>query len=131
MVPEQTVYRVQPSTGGDLETGTGITTGKNLSPITGPVTPAISPRWRGVKQGLFALVGTFLFIPVLMILGLTGTIPMPGLMGILVLMIFGSLLRVAYALFFESGVKEIHSPQSILDTEIDDTEKDRPPDLLL
>jgi len=63
VVPEQTVYRVQPSTGGDLETGTGITTGENLSPITGSVTPAISPRWRGVKQGLFALVGTIPFYP--------------------------------------------------------------------
>lgn len=64
---------------------------------------AISPRKRGLKQGLFIFLLTFLFAP------LTGMLSMwigarPTAVGVVTVIFFmGGLLRMVYALMFESS----------------------------
>ena len=60
-----------------------------------------SPRWRGVKQGLFLLMLMLVVVPVLGItLRMFGLFPWP--IGIAVFALGGGgLLRIAYALMFE------------------------------
>lgn len=62
-----------------------------------------SPRKRGVKQGAFIFLLTFFVVPILGILAAaTGSEPVAA--GIAaVLLIFGGLLRIVYALMFESS----------------------------
>lgn len=103
----KTVFRLQPPTGDNEPTA--IDTGRGLAPTTGGTPPVLgtSPRWRGVKMGLFIVIGAILFTPILGILGITGTIPLGGLVAILFLAIFSGLLRIVYALFFESNEKPL------------------------
>lgn len=63
-----------------------------------------SPRRRGVMQGVFFFLLTFLFVPLTGILtAFLGIEPfLPAISAILFFM--GGLLRVVYALMFESGV---------------------------
>lgn len=63
-----------------------------------------SPRRRGVMQGVFFFLLTFLFVPLGGILTAFLNIPpfLPAISAILFLV--GGLLRIVYALMFESGV---------------------------
>jgi len=63
-----------------------------------------SPRRRGVMQGVFFFLLTFLFVPLAGVLTAFLGIP-PFLPAIAAIVFFmGGLLRVVYALMFESGV---------------------------
>jgi hypothetical protein len=79
-------------------------TGGVLPPVTLPASQLEqSPRSRGVKQGLFMFLLTFLVAPILGMLSvfLLGIRPWP--MGIAIFLLgVGGLLRMAYALMFES-----------------------------
>ena len=67
------------------------------------VSKAISPRKRGVKQGAFIFLLSFLVVPVLaMIAVATNDEPIAAAIGA-VLLICGGLIRIVYALMFESG----------------------------
>lgn len=61
-----------------------------------------SPRWRGVKQGLFLMLLTLVVVPLLAILLRFGIGTNPWPLGVVVFLLGGGgLLRIAYALMFE------------------------------
>jgi hypothetical protein len=61
-----------------------------------------SPRWRGVKQGLFLMLLTVVLVPLLGILLRFGIGTNPWPLGVVVFLLGGGgLLRIAYALMFE------------------------------
>src|SRR6187549_1142230 len=70
---------------------------------TGVTGSADSPRRRGIKKGVFWALLTVLVVPIMALLTLLFRIPpfLPVL-GALIFAV-GGLLRVAYALLFESG----------------------------
>jgi len=81
-----------------LQTG-----GQDPLAITRPGPHAISPRKRGLKQGLFLFLLTFLVAPLMVMISLALNIE-PFLVGIAVVVCFiGGLLRMVYALMFESA----------------------------
>lgn len=63
---------------------------------------AISPRKRGLKQGLFIFLLTFLFAPIVGMISVALRIPPFGVGIVSVLFFMGGLLRMIYALMFES-----------------------------
>ncbi len=64
-----------------------------------------SPRTRGIKQGAFLMLSTLVVVPVVIFLGVA-MLGMPGELIPLtaVVCVMGGLLRMLYALFFESNV---------------------------
>jgi hypothetical protein len=64
-----------------------------------------SPRTRGVKQGAFLMLSTFVVVPIVIFLGVS-LLGMPGelIPLVAVVTVMGGLLRMLYALFFESNV---------------------------
>ena len=63
---------------------------------------ASSPRKRGIKQGAFIFLLTFLIVPLIAIIAIAvGEKPIAAAMTA-VFLIFGGLLRIVYALMFES-----------------------------
>ncbi|MDT7809049.1 MAG: zinc-ribbon domain [Acidobacteriota bacterium] len=64
-----------------------------------------SPRSRGIKQGAFLMLSTVVVVPVVIFLGVV-LIGLPGELIPLasILCVMGGLLRMLYALFFESSV---------------------------
>src|SRR5215204_3827370 len=65
---------------------------------------ADSPKRRGIKQGIFVFLLTFLVVPLLALLSLALNIePFAVAVGALLFGI-GGILRIVYALLFESGV---------------------------
>jgi hypothetical protein len=79
---------------------TGGTLPENLLPAV-PVT--LSPRSRGIRQGAFMFLLTFVIAPIVGFLSMAiGLRPWP--VGIVVALLgLGGLLRMAYALLFETG----------------------------
>ena len=70
---------------------------------------ADSPRRRGVKQGIFFFLLGFLIVPLLALLTLAlGVEPFMPVIGALLFGV-GSLLRIAYALMFESGAGNLNT----------------------
>lgn len=71
---------------------------------TGFTGTAGSAKRRGVKQGVFIFLLTFLIVPLLIMVAMaTNDEPFLALLG-LILFGIGGLIRTAYALMFESGV---------------------------
>jgi hypothetical protein len=64
-----------------------------------------SPRTRGIKQGAFLMLSTLVIVPIVIFLGVA-LLGMPGELIPLVgsVCVMGGLLRMLYALFFESNV---------------------------
>jgi hypothetical protein len=94
-----------------------------------------SPRSRGIKQGLFIFLLTFLIVPIVAIITVAMNVQPYGVVIASILFAVGGLLRMAYALMFEasgetagtgsttaaikqglaermSGPRELSSPQS-------------------
>ena len=61
-----------------------------------------SPRNRGLKQGLFIFLLTFLIVPLIAMATLVLRAPPFGIAITAILLVMGGLLRMAYALMFES-----------------------------
>jgi hypothetical protein len=81
-----------------LQTG-----GLNPLAVSTGKTTTQSARKRGLKQGLFLFLLTFLFAPLMGMLSMALNIE-PFLVGVAVIICFiGGLLRMAYALMFESA----------------------------
>lgn len=72
---------------------------------TGLMGSATSPRRRGVKQGGFVFLLTFLVVPILIVISIMLNLK-PAVFPMLAMFLLGvgGLLRIAYALMFESGV---------------------------
>lgn len=88
---------------GFLLTGVAAVVGNNGELPGGSAERKDSPRKRGIKQGAFIFLLTFIVVPLLgMFHVATNTEPVLAGMGA-VLLIFGGLLRIVYALMFESG----------------------------
>lgn len=68
---------------------------------------AISPRRSGIKQGLFAVILSFLMLPFLIFLAAGGLLPGRFVVLVFLLSLFGGLIRGLYALIFESGEKDL------------------------
>jgi hypothetical protein len=64
-----------------------------------------SPRTRGIKQGAFLMLSTLVVVPIVIFLGVA-MLGMPGelIPLVAVVCVMGGLLRMLYALFFESNV---------------------------
>lgn len=76
--------------------------------------PATSPRKRGLKQGLFIFLLSFLVVPLLAIATIALNVDEPFAVAIAaVLLTVGGLLRMAYALMFESGVPTLKTGEAI------------------
>lgn len=81
-----------------LQTG-----GQNPLAITTAGPQALSPRKRGLKQGVFLFLLTFLVAPLMGMVSMALNIE-PFLVGIAVVLCFiGGLLRMVYAVMFESA----------------------------
>ncbi|HEX8290093.1 MAG TPA: zinc ribbon domain-containing protein [Pyrinomonadaceae bacterium] len=63
----------------------------------------ISPRKRGVRQGLFIFLLTFLVVPIIAVLTIWAGAEPYGVAISAILLFVGGLLRMAYALMFESS----------------------------
>jgi hypothetical protein len=63
-----------------------------------------SPRKKGLKQGLFIFLLTFLIVPLVAIISVAIQAPIWGIPITAILLTVGGLLRIAYALMFESNV---------------------------
>ena len=76
-----------------------------LPMLTAPKDKSLStPRKRGLRQGLFIFLLTFLFVPIVAIFTLMVRAEEPFLVAITAILFFmGGLLRMAYALMFESN----------------------------
>lgn len=74
--------------------------------VPGSETPASkpSPRNRGVKQGIFVFLLGFLVVPIILAISIATSLgPVPSLISTF-LFVMGGILRIAYALLFESNV---------------------------
>lgn len=93
-----------------LQTG-----GQNPYAMTGPEIRSQSPRKRGLKQGLFLFLLTFLAAPLMGMITLALNIE-PFLVGISVIVCFiGGLLRMVYALMFEEATPSSSGSDNLLD----------------
>ena len=73
----------------------------------------ISPRLKGIKQGIFISILSIVSIPLLVLITVTAILPPQISITIFVLFFLGGFARMIYALLFESGKKEIDfSPQT-------------------
>jgi hypothetical protein len=68
-------------------------------------TEKLSPRGRGVRQGLFFFLLSFLILPIIMMITIAVDQEPYVLFAAAVIFIAGGLLRAAYALMFESPVE--------------------------
>jgi uncharacterized membrane protein YvbJ len=89
---------------GFLMTGVGALIANNgntdlIAPKAGKID---SPRKRGIKQGLFIFLLTFLVVPIVSILTIWAHAQPFGVAISAILLFVGGLLRTAYALMFES-----------------------------
>lgn len=66
--------------------------------------PPSSPRRRGVMQGAFVFLLAFLVVPLVMIISIGLRLGPAFAMLSSVLLVMGGLLRMAYAMMFESGI---------------------------
>lgn len=93
-----------------LQTG-----GQKPLAVTTPRTQSQSPRKRGLKQGVFLFLLTFLAAPLMGMISLALNIE-PFLVGIAVVVCFiGGLLRMVYALMFEEADPTVASSDNFLD----------------
>ncbi len=83
---------------------------------------SMSPRSRGIKQGLFIFLLTFLIVPIIAIVSSALRLPPFGVPIAAIVLFVGGLLRMVYAAMFESAVAEgyaiegaaIAGPQALL-----------------
>ena len=90
---------------GFLLTGTAelIQTGGIIPQITSAAVKGTTPRKKGLKQGLFIFLLTFLVVPIVSIFTIAINVE-PFAVAICAIALFmGGLLRMAYALMFESN----------------------------
>ena len=62
-----------------------------------------SPRWKGIKQGIFIFALTLLVIPLLAILTIAMRVEPFAVVAAAILLTVGGILRVIYALLFQSN----------------------------
>jgi len=80
-----------------LQTG-----GLNPHATTSKAAKVLSPRRRGIRKGLFIFLLTFLFAPIVGIISMALRVEPFGVGIVTVLFFIGGLLRIIYALMFES-----------------------------
>lgn len=78
-------------------------------PKTGIAGKSDSPRRRGIMQGAFLFLLTFLVVPILVMISIALNLePFAPVIGVFLFGV-GGLLRIAYALMFESGAPKVAS----------------------
>ena len=123
---EQTKYSEIGRTVGENQTKTGVlvnNASEKLSPDSfikpAPTdAKAVSPRWRGIKQGIFISLLAFFLIPVLVGLTATGFANPVFFIVIFFLIFFGGIARVIYALLFEVKQQKIFDLSKAVNNEI-------------
>ncbi len=90
---------------GYLLTGTAelFKTGGSIPQIAQGSETGTSPRRRGLKQGLFIFLLTFLVVPIVAIFTIAINVEPFGVAISAIALFVGGLLRMAYALMFESN----------------------------
>ena len=90
---------------GFLLTGTAelIQTGGIIPQVTATGSKGNSPRKKGLKQGLFIFLLTFLVVPIVSIFTIAIKVEPFAVAICAVTLLMGGLLRMAYALMFESN----------------------------
>lgn len=74
-----------------------------------------SPRSRGIKQGLFTFLLSFLIVPLLIVFSITVNLRSPALaVTALILLVSGAILRMAFAWLFESPIPDLRSRENSL-----------------
>jgi hypothetical protein len=84
-----------------------------MIPQSAPASSTGSARNRGLKQGLFIFLLSFLVIPILAIISVALQVREPFVVALAAILLFvGGLLRMAYAMLFEasSGTTEATDP---------------------
>jgi len=77
-----------------------------------------SPRARGIRQGLFIFLLSFLIVPLLILFSMVTNLRSPALaMFAAIVLVVGGLLRMAYALMFEAPVFAIPALGNTVDEE--------------
>jgi hypothetical protein len=109
---------------GFLMAGVGALVANDGNPALDAPTPAKvdSPRRRGIKQGLFIFLLTFLVVPIVSILTIWAKAEPFGVAISAILLFVGGILRMAYAWMFESSApttteieqSAYNAPQNIL-----------------
>jgi serine/threonine protein kinase/Tol biopolymer transport system component len=66
----------------------------------------ISPRWKGVKQGLFLIILAILLVPIFTALIVSTNIPAILQFVTFVILFFGGIIRIVYALMMEPSAKQ-------------------------
>ena len=79
---------------------------------------SVSPRRKGIKQGIFVSILAFFLIPVLIGLTATGSANPVFCIVIFFLIIFGGIARVIYALLFEEKQQKIFDLSKAVNNEI-------------
>jgi serine/threonine protein kinase/Tol biopolymer transport system component/tetratricopeptide (TPR) repeat protein len=82
---------------------------------------AISPRWNGVKQGLFLIILAIVSIPIFTALIFTTKIPPILQFFTFIILFFGGIIRIVYALLFEPKRKEQFAQSPLLNNLEDET----------
>lgn len=78
---------------------------------------SLSPRTRGVKQGLFIFLLTFLVVPITAIISVAIHAPLWGVPIAAIVLFVGGLLRMAYAAMFESATPDESSAEAFAVTD--------------
>jgi hypothetical protein len=81
-----------------------LRTGGMIPQAAAPASSAGSARNRGLKQGLFIFLLSFLIVPIIAIISIALQVQEPFFVAIAAVLLFmGGLLRMAYAVLFESS----------------------------
>lgn len=97
----------------------GVITSQNL-PVQSGKAKKDSPRRKGIKQGLFIFLLSFLIVPLLVIATIAANVREPFAVVIAaIILTVGGLLRMAYAVMFQSD--EPYDKKSLEDANIFDT----------
>ena len=81
-----------------------LRTGGIIPQSAGPSSSAGSARNRGLKQGLFIFLLSFLVVPIIAIITIALQVQEPFAVALAAILLFvGGLLRMAYAMLFESS----------------------------
>ena len=89
---------------GFLLTGIADVVAHNGMIPTAPVDDSLSPRKAGVFKGLFMILSLFLIVPIIAMISIAANVEPYFVFLALFLLGVGGILRIAYALMFESTV---------------------------
>ena len=92
-----------------IQKETGIETNE-INPVVPAEVPALSPRRKGLKQGAFVIILSFVTLPIFFILTLAGGLHPAFFLFVFLLLFLGGATRIIYALLFEPKTAAVSLP---------------------